>query len=168
MSFDIVFQTCRFAGSPIEKTNPIKGMARSVLPQEPLTADELKSVEHVLQRANARGPNAHGCYVVQFGDGGRAEVFGSELATNCMVAIRGITGDLLQFLFDLLEAGNWVMIPVMEDLAAITTSPESMKRIPDDFPRVVGCNSPKELGALLAGGVQAWQKYRDQIVDGGG
>jgi hypothetical protein len=81
-----------------------------------------------------------------------------------MVTLRGITPNLTQFLFDLLKAGKWVMIPVMEDLVAITASPESTKGIPEDFPRIVVCNSPHEMGLLLTNGVKAWQRYRDQVV----
>jgi hypothetical protein len=168
MSFDIFFQPCRFTGSPVVKKNPFTGDPRSVLPNEPLSATELKAVQHVLKRANAHGPDEHGCYVVQLDDGGGAEVFGSELATGCMVALGGMTVDLLQFLFDLLKAGNWVMLPAMEDAVAIMTSPGCLKGTPDDFPRVVVCKSAAELGVLLSNGVQAWEKYRDQVVGGEG
>jgi hypothetical protein len=58
------------------------------------------------------------------------------------------------------------MLPAMEDNVAITTSPESMKGIPDDFPAVVVCNSVEELAVLLADGVGAWEKYRDHVVGG--
>jgi hypothetical protein len=33
----------------------------------------------------------------------------------------------------------------------------------DSFPEVV-CGSPKELGAILSGGYEGWDRYRDQIV----
>lgn len=154
MSFDIFFQPCRFTGD-----------AQAVLSNEPLSPAELKAVQQVLERADAHGPDQHGCYVVQLDDGGGAEVFSSSgLASGCMVALGGITADLLQFLFELLDAGNWVMIPAMADTAAITTAPGSLKGVPGDFPRVVVCSSAQDLGILLADGVQAWEKYRAQVV----
>ncbi|HEY7158723.1 MAG TPA: hypothetical protein VH575_32565 [Gemmataceae bacterium] len=165
MSFDIFIQPCRFAGSPIVKRNPFTGEAQSVLPNEPLNTAELKAVQQVLKRAKACGPDEHGCYIVQLSDGGEAEVFGGELAMGCMVALRGMTADLLQFLFDLLKAGNWVMLPAREDAVAIATSPECLKGIPDDFPKVIVCSSTEEFGTLLTKGVQAWEKYRDQVVN---
>lgn len=164
MSFDIFFQPCRFTGTQVVKTNPFTGESQSFSSNEPLNDAELKAVRQVLKQANAHGPDEHACYVVQLGDGGGAEIFGDQLATGCMAALRGMTPDLIQFLFDLLKAGNWVMLPAMEDAVAITTSPESMKGIPSDFPRVVVCNSAEELGTLLTNGVHAWEKYRDQVV----
>ena len=82
-----------------------------------------------------------------------------------MVALRGITPGLLQFLIDLLKAGNWSMVPAMEDIVAIVPSLESVKKnVPDDFPKIVVCNSADELGILLSGGFRAWKKYRDHVV----
>ena len=164
MSFDIFFQSCRYADKPVEKKNPFTGKVETVLPSEPLTAAEVAAVQGILKQANARGPDEHDCYVVDLADGGRAEVFAKNLSKSCMVALRGMTPHLLQFLYDLLKAGNWVMIPAMEDAAAITTSPERLKGVPEDFPKIVVCNSATELGVLLSKGVQAWQEYRDQIV----
>ena len=81
-----------------------------------------------------------------------------------MVALRGITPDLLQFLYDLHKAGNWVMLPTIEDPVAVTTSPKHLKGIPEGFPKIVICNSGEELGLVLTSGVKAWQQYRDQVV----
>jgi hypothetical protein len=166
MSFDIFFQPCRFTGTAEIKKNPFTGEALSVPLNEPLSDVELQAVQQVLKRANAQGPDDQGCYVVQLEDGGEAEVFGSDLANSCMVALQGMTDDLLRFLFDLLKAGNWVMLPAMEDPVAITTSPGILRGIPDDFPRVVTCNSAAELGVLLSSGVHAWEEYRDQVKKG--
>jgi hypothetical protein len=80
-----------------------------------------------------------------------------------MVALRGITPDVLRFLLDLLRAGNWVMIPAMEDSAAMASSLDAFQSGLDDMDHVI-CDSPEELGAFLDGGFQAWKKYRDQVV----
>ena len=45
-----------------------------------------------------------------------------------------------------------------------TTSLEHLKRVPEDFPKVVTCASANELGALLTDGFKAWQRYRDQVI----
>src|SRR5262249_55668300 len=154
-SFDIFFQTSRFSAKPVVKKNPFTGEAQSVCPQEPLTAAEVKAVRQLLKRVAAQGPDEHGCYVVQFDDGGGAEVYADKLKDGCMVAIGGMTPALAGFLFDLLKAGNWVMLPAMEDNVAITTSPGSMKDVPDDFGKIVACNSAAEVGVLLTKGVRA-------------
>jgi hypothetical protein len=164
MSFDILFKTCRRTGKPVVRKNPFTGKDQTVVPDEPLSPAELKAVKQVLKRAAGRGPDVIGCHVVRLPDGSQAEVFATELANGCVVVLRGFTARLLRFLFDLLKAGDWVMIPVMEEAVAITTSPGSMKGVPTDFPRVVVCNSAEELGTLLSGGVRAWEQNRDHVV----
>jgi hypothetical protein len=114
----------------------------------------------------ARGPDEFGCYVVEFGDGGGAEVFASDLGDGCMAAVRGLTPDLLGFLFDLLGAADWVMMPAMEGNPAIVSAPGLASAFADSFPEVV-CGSPEELGAILSGGYEAWKRYRDQVVGEG-
>lgn len=164
MSFDIHFLTGRFGEAPIEPGDPPRRKTRTGLPEEFLTNEELAAVEQVFRQAYAKGPDDLGCYTIELEDGGSAEVYASQLARGCMVALRGITPNLCQFLFHLLKAGNWVMLPVMEDSIAITTAPERLRNIPDNFPEVVICNSPTELGALLARGVWAWSEYRNQVL----
>ncbi len=168
MSFDIFFQPCRFGGQPIEKRDRWTGKVRPVLPNEPLTAAELQAVKHVLAKAQARGSSEHNCYCVELPDGGSAEIYGRDLGSGSMAAVRGMTPDLLQFLHDLLRAGNWVMFPAMKGVDGITAAPASLKGIPEGFPTIIVCNSKDELGILLADGVAAWQRYRDQVVVGGG
>jgi hypothetical protein len=81
-----------------------------------------------------------------------------------MVALRGITPDVLRLLLDLLRAGNWVMIPAMENTAAIATSPEAFQSVPDGFPDSAICDSIEDLGMFLDRGFQGWKKYRDRVV----
>src|SRR4051812_35308962 len=100
MSFDIIFQPCGSAGAAVEETNPFTGEVQSVRYNESLNAAELKAVQKVLKQAKASGPDERGCYVVELADGGGAEVFGNDLGTGCVVALRGITPDVSQFLFD--------------------------------------------------------------------
>lgn len=166
MSFDIFFQPCRYGTELVEQRNPVTGQVKSVLPNEPLTPAELQAVQSVLDRVTIHRPNKSGCHVVGVEDDGKAEVFGDDLGSGCMVALRGITPALLQFLIDLLRAGNWSMVAVMDDIVAIVSSLESVKSVPDDFPKIIVCNSADELGILLSGGFAAWKKYRDQAVGG--
>jgi hypothetical protein len=166
MSFDILFHTARFTGKTVVKKNPFTGEVASVMSEEPLTATEVKAVRKVLKEVNAQGPDEHGCYVVELKDGGAAEVFSDQLKSGCMVCLRGITPDLCQFLFDVLKAGKWVMLPIMEDAVALTASPSSVKGVPDDFPRLLNCDSAQALAVLLTKGVKDWQNYRDKVMRG--
>src|SRR5262249_46615234 len=147
--------------------NPFTRETETVRVSDPLTPSELQAVQAVLKKAKARGPDEHGCYVAEFPDGGGAEVYGDNLEESCMVAVRGITPTLLEFLFDILNAGNWVMLPAMEETVAITGSPNAVKNPPEDLPKVVVVNAVDDLGVLLSKGFGAWKKYRDQVVGKG-
>ena len=92
-----------------------------------------------------------------------AEVFGNNLRTGLTVALRRLTPNLLRFLFDLLRAADWVLLPVIEGNPAIVSSPGLASGFADSFSEVV-CGSPEELGAILSGDYDAWKRYRDQIV----
>lgn len=164
MSFDLFFQPCRFADCASEKSNPVTGETQTILHNENLQDAELEAVNAALKDANAFGPDQFGCYVVSFEDGGRAEIFGRKINEGCMVSVRGLTHQLVEFFFKLLHAGKWTMCPAMEDVVAITTSEGILKNIPEDFPKIVICDSPSDLRALLTDGVQAWQKYRDKVI----
>jgi hypothetical protein len=144
--------------------NPFTGKQQAVAVEEPLTAAEVKAVKQVLKRVNAQGPDEFGFYAVGFDDGGEAEVYAKKLQSSCVVSLRGITPDLSRFLFDLLKAGNWVMVPAMEDSVAITASPGSVTGVPDEFPKIVTCDSAEEVATLLTKGVMAWQKFRDRAM----
>jgi hypothetical protein len=166
MSFDIFFQPARYTGVPVVKKNPWTGEDVTVVPSEAISAAEERAVREVLKKGNTKWED-QGCCVIEFDDGGTAEILAKDLTSGCMVALRGITPDVSQFLFDLLKAGNWVMLPAMQDAVAITSSPGSVKGVPNDFPRLVTCNSANEIAVLLREGIGGWQEYRDQIVRGG-
>lgn len=164
MSLDIFFQPCRFGEAPIEKKNPFTGELQSVFPVKPLSGAELSAVRQVLKQATTKDFDEADCQVVTFQDGGIVEVDAGNLEEGCRVGLSGMTPDVLQFLYDLLSAGRWAMIPAMEDLVAVTTSRENVSGESKNFPRVVECRSAEELGRLLSDGVRAWEEYRDRIV----
>jgi hypothetical protein len=166
MSFDLFLQPCRSGIEPVERKNRVTGETQTIVPVERLSAEDVLAIRGVLAKAGAGGPDEFGCFVVEPGDGGGAEVFAKNLTTGCMVAIRDLTPDLLGFLYDLLIAAEWVLLPAMEDNPAIVKSSGLASGFADDFPEVV-CSSPEELGEILSGGFDAWRRYRDQIVGEG-
>jgi hypothetical protein len=129
-----------------------------------LTDDEYAAVQQVLKNANASNLDEFGAIIVKFADGGYAEIQADDLRLSCMISVSGMTTSLVSFLFQFLKAGNWVMLPVMEDSIAITATPELMTGTPADFPQVITCKSADELEMLLSKGLKAWEKYRDQVV----
>ncbi len=164
MGFDIFFVRSRFRDEKVEKKNPFTGEVMSVRPQEPLTDSELRAVRGVLRGAGATEPDEFGYCLIEFEDGGDAEVHTSRLEEGCGVTLRsGLSPDCLRFLLDLLKAAEWVMLPAMEGNPAIVSSPGLASEFAGSFPEVV-CGTPEELGAILSGGYEAWERYRDQIV----
>jgi hypothetical protein len=150
LSFDVFFQPCRFAETAVAG---------------PITAAEERAVRSILARACPGGPDEHHCWAVSVGDGGNAEVFGQDLRNGCMFALRVMTRDLVQLMFDVLVAGNWVMLPAQEEARAIAVSRGAVHRIPDGFPELVICESVEGLGALLAVEIEAWAMYRDRAAN---
>jgi hypothetical protein len=155
VSFDIFFQPCRFGAD-----NPATDQNR-------LTADETAAVLQILNTSSTAGGD-EGSWTLVTDDGGEAEVFAADLQRGCMVALRGMTAGVRQLLFDILGAGNWVMLPIVEENIAIKTTETLLTDLPSDFPQVVDCGSAGELNVLLEGGYQAWAKYRNQILGNNG
>jgi hypothetical protein len=167
MGFDIFFVRSRLRDEVVEKKDPFTGEVMSVRPPEPLTEPQLWAIREVLRRAGAPEPDEYGHSLVEFKDGGDAEVHTDRLEEGCSVTLRsGLSPDCLRLLFDLLKSAEWVMFPAMEGNPAIVSSPGLASEFADDFPEVV-CGSPEELGAILSGGYDAWERYRDQIVGDG-
>ena len=154
VSFDIFFQPCRFAATAARAEDPDRTPIEGP-DNEPLTPVEEEAVRSLLTRACRGGPDGHGCWLVEVGDGGSAEVFGQDLGKSCMFAVRGMTPDLVRLMFDILVAGNWVMLPAHEGSGAIAASMDAVRVVPEGFPDVVVCESADALGALLTGGVEA-------------
>jgi hypothetical protein len=164
MSFDVFFETCRFAKAPVEAMNPLTGQAEMRVPMDPISSAELAAVQSTLNSNKAVQLMDDGCYDIETGDGGSAQIIADNLSRGCMFKIQGLTSEVVSLLFDVLKAGNWVMFPVMENLVGVTCSPGSVSRIPNEFPELVVCGSSDELGMLLCDGFDAWRRYRDSIV----
>lgn len=151
-SFDIVYQPCRFGLELVEQKNPLTGEVQTSLAVKPLSSHDVKAVRDLLETSSAAGSDEDGCYLVQLGDGGVAEVFADHLETGCMAASRqNLTPDLLRFLFDLLKAADWIMLPAMEGNPAITAPPGRAECFADCLTEVV-CNTVDELGVMLTQG----------------
>ena len=160
MSFDLFYQPRHIGTEPVERKNSFTGEMQTSLPVEPLGAEDVRSVHGVLAGVGAHGPDGFGCFVVELDDGGVAEVFASNLENGCMVSLRGLTPGLLRFLYDLLRAVDWVLLPAMEGNPVVVMSPGLASGFADSFPEIV-CGSPEELGKILSGGYDSWKTYRD-------
>jgi hypothetical protein len=160
VSFDVFFQPCRFVVTPRPGESHPSRTPVDARYSEPLTPIEEEAVRGILVRASPRGCDEHGCWVVEVADGGSAEVFVKDLGTSCTFALRGVTPALVRLMFDILVAGNWVILPALERSGAIAASMDAIRGVPEGFPDVVVCETADALGALLSGGVEAWAKFR--------
>jgi hypothetical protein len=168
MSFDIFFQTGRFATTQIETKDPFNGSVQKNFPPIPLEEAELDAVKSALADNHAIGPDEFGFYVIELEDGGTAEIQAGDLQETCMVSVQSITPGLVKLLFDVLQAGKWVMLPAMEPNVAVTCSPELLEILPARFGPAILCRSQIELGILLLKGFTAWQNYRNTVLDAKG
>jgi hypothetical protein len=170
MSFDVHFQPCRYDGTTEKRVNPFTKQLQEFPRNQPLSAAQVQAVLAVLKRAGASGPDANGCHVVRFDDGGSAEVFARDLGQGCMFAVRGagITPSLAQLLFDVMAAGDWVIARTDEDRVVIAPSKNCLRGAPSDFGQVVVAASGQEVAALLSGGFGAWKEYRDKVLSSEG
>jgi hypothetical protein len=166
MSFDIFYLPCRFDEKETQFTDRLTGEVRSCRKNQPLTAADLESVKELLNRVNARIPDGCAFYSVDFPDGGSALIFSStDMQRGWMVALRGITADVLAFLLELARVGNMLFRPAMEEVVNVVPSVEHLKKVPSDWENLVACDSPGQLGIILSRGFSAWKRYRDQVCE---
>ncbi len=134
-----------------------------------------EAVLAVLKTEKFKGPDNYGFYLVEFADGNQVELNAQGLDgscgfTGCCFHIRGMSSNLVRFIFEVAKAGDMVMLPAMQDFVPILSAPgqedELPKKLAGNKLPPVRCGSPEELCSLLSGGYKGWQKYRDQIVGG--
>jgi hypothetical protein len=165
MSFDLFFQPCRYDGTMVKQTNPFTHELSEVAHNAPLSDSEVEAVHGVLSRHGASSPDTHGCRVYGSEDGASAEIFADGLAEGCMFAIRGagVTPSLAKLLFEVMHAGNWVLISAGDGSFVIAPSEDCTRNAPPDFGQVIVPKSPDELAAALSGGFDAWREYCDRV-----
>jgi hypothetical protein len=146
---------------------------------EPASTDTVP-VRAALAKERYCGPNSFGFYVVEFKDGVDVEfnaggVDGSEAFSVCAFHIRGMSPSLVQFVFEIAKAGDFVIFNCQGDGSKaspvlILVDPHQEAQLPADlipqFPNRPVCTSGEMLGSLLLAGFDGWLGYRDQVVNG--
>jgi len=138
---------------------------------EPALIDR-NAVMAVLNRYDFSGPNEYGRYDVRFPDGVDVEFWawgpGEEDDTNCSFSIRGISRNLISFVWQVAKAGDMSILAPMDPFVPILTSSNQKEHLPADLtrecPEAIVCESPGDLERLLLYGYSDWQKYRDQVI----
>jgi hypothetical protein len=168
MSFDIFFNPCRLGTEKVEMKNPFTKTVESVFPHE-LDDQDLKRVQAVLKKFHAGEPDSFDRFVVPLEDGHFVEVFGADIKRGCMIAVRGFSPVLLEFLVELLKAAKWIMMPMMDETIAIAASERVFQMMAPPPPemdlKMIVSDSPPSLKAILEGGYQNWSDFRDHVVE---
>ena len=169
MSFDLFYMPRKAASGRSRSSGRTlsRGEVQAGRPILPLSAEDVQAVHRVLAGAGARGPDDFGCYVIEVGDGGGAEVFASDLETGGMVALRGLTPHLLRFFFDLLGPAEWVLLPAMEGNPAVVTSPGLASGIRRPTSRRSSAAPPRSWGRSSPAASRRGRRFRDQVVGDG-
>jgi hypothetical protein len=137
-------------------------------------------VAAVLARERHTGPDDFGFYCVEFADGTSVELNASGLDgkdsfCGCAFHIHGIGPALVDFVFDIARAGDFVIFNSQgedspESPVLILVSPGQETNVPADvvaqYQSRPVCTSGTMLGSLLFHGYDEWQAYRDRIVGG--
>ena len=141
---------------------------------EPEPADR-QSVLKVLQKHCKDTPDDFGYYIVNFQDGSSLEfsakgLQSSESFTGCSFHIRGVSRELITFVYEVAVAGNMVIFNAQgtdephNPIALLVKSWQST-----DLPEGVAanpilCNSPSHLSELIGFSFEGWKDYRDSVI----
>ncbi|MEO8799305.1 MAG: hypothetical protein ABI551_15550 [Polyangiaceae bacterium] len=163
MSFDLHFQPCRYDGTTKQAMNPFTNELAAFPNNAPLTKGEVDAVVRILEDAGAKR-DTDGTFTLRASDGTSFEMYGA-IEDGCMISIRGagITPTLAKLLFDVLVAGNWVLL---SDPSVIAANASALQGMPDDgtFDDVVIVTSPDQVKTLLIEGWKTFEKYAAKVV----
>jgi hypothetical protein len=137
-------------------------------------------VARVLARERHRGPDEFGFYLVEFADGASVEfnargLGGREPFDGCAFHLRGISPQLIEFVFDVARAGDFVLFNAQgddsdESPVVITVGPDQAAHLPPELAEQYKgrpvCASAEKLGAMLLPGFAGWEAYRNQVMKG--
>ena len=170
MSFDIYFLTSRQKKDQVESENPFTGEKSLTNLPSPITEDERYLIKDILSKYGATQPDRFGFYSPVLEDGTTLEMnfkglYDDPEFTGGAIHLRESSIATFNFIFKVAAAGNFIVIPVMEDNPTIVTSLEIEQSINSEFPNVVVVTNGSELAEVISGGINVWEKYRDKVVN---
>jgi hypothetical protein len=110
----------------------------------------------------AAGTDEGSFYYVELDEVATIEVMFGNLKDGCQLDVGGTSPKLWKFLFDLLQAGNWLMLdPQRDPIVGVTTSAgkAKMKKAPPKgyLGQLLVCDSAQELHDALASYPPGWK-----------
>jgi hypothetical protein len=168
MSFDIFLCSCNLGTRTMRVQNPFTGEWLTGFDDPGPTPEEHRAVANLLELLQAKGPE-EGVYSLSFADGGEADVYGPDPASDSdrdsySVTTRNLTPAVVELLFHLSRVGNLLIMPAAEGIGDLVTSQEQLRRVITRYPDAKLVNSVAELEKELRRGFNVWRDYRDQVV----
>jgi hypothetical protein len=128
----------------------------------------------VLERFACKHTPGTGAYSVSFDDGSDLELYSSGLDSDGepfrggMFALRRLTEAITSFICEFAKAAGCAIFPAMEGKIVLLPRDDLAEHLPADVAnefRVMPIDSGTELLAVLDGGYEAWQAYRDRVIE---
>lgn len=169
MSFDIFMQSSHRSGRTAECSSPFLGDTKTVEIDDPLTDSERSAVRSLLASYGAESPDEMGCYTPSFNDGSSVEVGFKGLAddpefSSGMIVLHGNSQAITEFLYQIADAGNFIMQPIMDGTPQIVTKESTASAVASRSPEVMIANSANDIATIIASGVEAWDNYRRRAI----
>lgn len=169
MSFDIFLQSSHRSGRKAEISNPFTGETQVAEVDDPLTDEERSAVQALLDHYGAESADEFGYYTPTFDDGTSIEAQFKGLAddpdfSGGMISLHGTSNAITDFLFQIADAGNFIMQPIMEGNPAIVTKTSTADSVSTRLPEVLVVQSAADVASIISTGVDAWDKYRRQVT----
>ena len=112
-------------------------------------------------------------YSLALKDGAEVEMYATGLHTTAepfkgaMIALRGVSDSICDFIYRFCVASSCVAIPAMESSCVLVPDEAMLEELPlgftDDFP-AVHIKSGADVDAALEGGYAAWAEFRDRML----
>ncbi|HID74465.1 MAG TPA: hypothetical protein EYP56_00535 [Planctomycetaceae bacterium] len=113
------------------------------------------------------------CYEINFNDGTHLEMYTAGLHddnqdfSTAMFALRGLSDEIAEFMYEFSKAAGSVMFPAMEPPCVLIPREDLVAHLPQDLADEcarIPIADAKELHAALIGGYDSWRAFRDQVI----
>lgn len=167
MSHDVFVYTSNLSDQFDEVENPFTGEITRQPIGESVTGEERVAILSVIEMVKENGPDEIGAYGVKLSDGSFIELFFDGLEKDGgfqlgMLALRGMSEEVAEFIFKLAEAGH-LIIQIAPESGHIALSDEIAERVRGRWPDVAVVKSANELFTLIQSPFDEWAKFRDRV-----
>jgi hypothetical protein len=128
---------------------------------------DIQAARAVLQRH--RYQEDDGYYNIEFEDKSELELFSSAPRDSAggMIALRGSSDGIGQFIFEYAQAGGCAVIVAMEPPTALLPIDGIETHLPEEVRKnfqILRVNNGAEVLAAINGGYNGWKRYRDRVM----